>query len=1010
MSLRLIVGPPNSGRAGEVLRRLREALDREPILLAPTPDDAAQLERELCAEGDPVLGATVTTFGWLFDDLAAELGVVLGPRLAGAERLALARAAGERAGLLALARSASRPGFAPAMLDLIDELEAGLVDPATLAAHAARLDGGEVELAAVHGAYVELRRAAGRSDAGQTADEVLAALARDRAPLRGRALFLYGFDDLTRAQLELVATAAAGAVEVTIAVNYDDRAALAARAGLVGALREEIGADEEVALAHEAGHTSSAVLAHLDRSLFEIAAERIEPDDGLVLLECAGERGEAEAIAREAARLIAAGVDPSEIAVAVRRPAARGPLIARALAEAGVPAALEAPVPVAATGVGRSVIALCRAASDSGTPADLLAHLRSDPGFPPGPADWLERAIARGDVSGVEDACAGWSTPPVHLARLRRASGPAARLRALARSAREIAEGPYRDRAPLADGHPPAGAPPTAPMRPLELRAAAAIADLAGELAAVGELPGCAPPDLDDAIGAIEGATVPAWRGAADGRVRILGPYRLRAGRARFLFCASLQEDEFPAAGPPDPLLGEERRAALGIAALRRGDPAEEERYLFHTCVSRPTERLYLSWRSSDEDGGALARSPFIDDVLDLLAPGVERQITRAIGPEQVFASAAEASTERGLARALARRGRDARAELARLGVEDAAAERVAAMLARVPDPRWMPGPLVNPAVLADLDGRPATSANSLERWLECPYRWFVDHELAPVRLEPESDPLWVGAVVHDALERLYREAPGADSIPRPGDVGRWKRRFAELLAAEAGAAGAGRDAALARARAQVESFLESEAEADTELRPRADLLEWEFGFEGEDDPGPLRRGGLVLRGRVDRVDVAPDSRAAVVRDYKTGSSVVGAGSFRERGTLQIQLYMTAVRDLLGLEPIAGLYQPLGATDPDRRRPRGLAARGDARLAGLDLAWRSKDICETDDLEEHLAAALDRAEQGAGEVRAGRIARRPLGGRCPEHCTFQPICRLERALGVPAEEGAEEES
>jgi DNA-binding CsgD family transcriptional regulator len=458
MSLRLIVGPPNSGRAGEVLRRLREALDREPILLAPTPDDAAQLERELCAEGDPVLGATVTTFGWLFDDLAAELGVVLGPRLAGAERLALARAAGERAGLLALARSASRPGFAPAMLDLIDELEAGLVDPATLAAHAARLDGGEVEreLAAVHGAYVELRRAAGRSDAGQTADEVLAALARDRAPLRGRALFLYGFDDLTRAQLELVASAAAGAVEVTIAVNYDDRAALAARAGLVGALREEIGADEEVALAHEAGHTSSAVLAHLDRSLFEIAAERIEPDDGLVLLECAGERGEAEAIAREAARLIAAGVDPSEIAVAVRRPAARGPLIARALAEAGVPAALEAPVPVAATGVGRSVIALCRAASDSGTPADLLAHLRSDPGFPPGPADWLERAIARGDVSGVEDACAGWSTPPVHLARLRRASGPAARLRALARSAREIAEGPHRDRAPLADGDPPA--------------------------------------------------------------------------------------------------------------------------------------------------------------------------------------------------------------------------------------------------------------------------------------------------------------------------------------------------------------------------------------------------------------------------------------------------------------------------------------------------------------------------------------------------------------------------
>jgi RecB family exonuclease len=1013
MSLRLIVGPPNSGRAGEVLRRVRDGLDGEPVLLAPTPDDAAQLERDLCADGDPVLGVTVTTFGWLFEDLAGELAIEVGPRLAGAERLALVRAAVARASLAALTRSAARPGFAPAMIDLIDELEAGLVDPVTLGEHAAALDGAAVEreLAAIYRAYVELRAAARRSDSGQLADAVLAGLAREPAALRGRHLFLYGFDDLTGAQLELVASWA-GAAAVTVAVNYDDRAALAARAAMVSALREEVGADEETALAYEPGYTSSALLAHLDRWLFEAGAAPVEPDDGLAMIECAGERGEAEAIALEAARLIAAGADPGEIAVAVRGPAASGPLIAQALSECGVPAALEAPIPVAATGVGRSVIALCRAASPSGIAADLLAHLRSDPGFPAGPADWLERAIARGEVDGVDDAYSGWATPPVHLSRLRAAAGPAARLRALARSAREIAEGPHRDRAPLAEREAPAGDAPSAPMRPLELRAAAAIADLAAELAAVGELPGCAPPDLEEAIGAIEGATVPAWRGPADGRVRILSPYRLRAGRARFLFCASLQEDEFPSAGPIDPLLGEERRAALGIAALRRGDAAAEERYLFHTCVSRPTERLYLTWRSSDEDGGALARSPFVDDVLDLLAPGAEARLGRTVGPDRVVPGPAEAPTERALARALVADRADPRAELGRLGVGGDPAERVLAMVASVPDPTALPGPLTDRAVLDDLAERGETSANSLESWLGCPYRWFVDHELRPVRLVPESDPLWVGAIVHDALERLYREAPGEEGIPRPGDVGRWRRRFGELLSELAGGAGGRpeRVAALARARAQVEAFLEAEAATETELRPRPDLLEWQFGFEGEGDPRPLRRGDLVLRGRVDRIDVAADGRGAVVRDYKTGSNVVGAGSFADRGTLQIQLYMTAVRDLLGLDVIAGLYQPLGATNPDRRRPRGLARGGDERLAGLELAWRSKDVCETDDLEEHLAGAIERAEEAAGEMRAGLIGRRPLGGRCPEYCTFQPICRLERALGVPTENGTEEES
>jgi hypothetical protein len=38
---------------------------------------------------------------------------------------------------------------------------------------------------------------------------------------------------------------------------------------------------------------------------------------------------------------------------------------------------------------------------------------------------------------------------------------------------------------------------------------------------------------------------------------------------------------------------------------------------------------------------------------------------------------------------------------------------------------------------------------------------------------------------------------------------------------------------------------------------------------------------------------------------------------------------------------------------------------------------------------------------------AGDIGRRPLGGSCPDYCTFQPICRLERALGAEAEEDSE---
>jgi ATP-dependent helicase/nuclease subunit B len=1005
MPLRLIVGPHNSGRAGEVLRRLREGLERDPVLVVPTGDDAAWFERELCAGGRPTLGVSIRTFGWLFDDVAAALALEAGPALTAPQRLALLRAAISTTELRRLRRSARRPGFAPALDSLIEELQAALVTPAELAERARELEDGahEAELAELYRAYVELRERSGRTDRGGLAAATLAALRAAPDGWGERPVLLYGFDDLTVAQRELIELLARSA-EVTVALNYADRRSLAARATLVSELRER-GGELEAELDPDADHTPHRSLRHLDRGLFEPGAGAVEPDEGLVLMECAGERGEAEAIGLEIARLLRDGADPGEIAVVVRHPSGSGQVLADVLSGYGIPVALEAQAPVDRTGVGRALVALCRAAGPDGSAEDLLAHLRADPTVEPRLADGVEKRIRRGEARSADEAVASWSRPPRHLARLRRTRG-AVRLQALAAIAREIAEGAHRERAPLAAS---GAATSTAGMlHPLELRAAVAAAELCEELAALGELPGCPEPGLEEAVEALEGAAVPTWRGPTDGRVRILSPYRLRAGRARYLFCAGLQDGEFPAPSPPDPLLGDDRRGRLGFAALSRRDQADEERYLFAACVSRPTERLYLSWRSCDDEGAALARSPFIDEVLDLIAPTppeAERRLTRSRGLEQVVPAPGQAPSERELARSLAALGEaaDPARALAAVGVEEPAAGRVLAALAAIPDPEALPGPLRVPIVLEALGERSVLSANQLESWLECPYRWFVEHELQPVRLEPESDPLWLGGVVHAALANLYGEAPGEEAIPRPGDVGRWRRRFAELLDEAVGEARLGpeRVAALARAREQVERFLEEEAASETLLRPRADLLERGFGMDDEDDPGGLELGEFTLRGRIDRIDLAPDG-AAVVRDYKTGAQVIEAAKFAEKGSLQIQLYMRVAEKVLELDVIGGLYQPLGATRPGARRPRGLVLKDDERLAGLELV-RGGDHCDPGDFTKHLNRAEEQALASGRELRAGAIDRRPLGGTCPRYCTFQPICRLERAIGLPRE-------
>jgi RecB family exonuclease len=599
---------------------------------------------------------------------------------------------------------------------------------------------------------------------------------------------------------------------------------------------------------------------------------------------------------------------------------------------------------------------------------------------------------------------AEWDHPPRHLGRIRGAASARERLMALARSARELAERPHRERAPLASAT--AGDSDGVPFSAFELRAGVAAAELVSELAAIGDLPGCEPADLPDAVAALESASVPAWRGPASGRVRILSPYRARAARVKALFVASLQDGEFPSSGSADPLLSEERRRELGHSDLRRADPADQERYLFFACVSRPTDRLYLSWQNCDEDGGALARSPFADEVLDLLSP--EPPI-RSRGPERAVPAPDEATSARMLARALAVAGweGDRDGALARLEVGEGWSDRVRRLFSDIPDPRALPGPLKVAAVLDELGSREVFSANSLEGWVECPYRWFVDHELAPQRLEPEADPLWLGGIVHRALELLYREAPGEDSIPRPADVGRWKRRFAELLDAEAESRTTlnhSQRAALDRLRVQVEAFLDTEAESESPFRPS--VLELGFGpmdAEGEEDElrDALAIGDVTLRGRIDRIDVAPDGQSAIVRDYKTGKNVPTAAELADRGKLQIQLYMRVAQRVMGLDPVAGLYQPLGASATGKRKARGLALRGDERLDGVDIV--SNDRRDADELEAALDAAEETAAAATRGMRQGLIDRQPIGGQCPKYCTFQPICRLERALGAVGE-------
>jgi hypothetical protein len=268
--------------------------------------------------------------------------------------------------------------------------------------------------------------------------------------------------------------------------------------------------------------------------------------------------------------------------------------------------------------------------------------------------------------------------------------------------------------------------------------------------------------------------------------------------------------------------------------------------------------------------------------------------------------------------------------------------------------------------------------------------RWLIERELQPERLEPDPDPLVRGAYMHSVIEQVLRRLGGPvtpDSLARALEIlDAVMDEQPHLIAQGSGAAV--RAAATRAVAADLRRYLALEARDGLDWPPYG--LELRFGFDDEpesDSLPPLELGEEVrVRGIVDRVDVDAQGHA-VVRDYKSGGTrpeYQGARWALDR-QLQVALYMLVARELLGLQPVAGFYQPLGGGD---LRPRGVFLEG----AGVGGSAVANDGRDQEELEELLEDARVRAVALAKRLQAGELD--PCPTTCSrDGCRYPGICR-----------------
>ena len=960
MGLTLVVGPAHAGKVRLLLDRFVAELERDPWLVVPNRADVERVERELVERCGGLLAGTVATFDGVFEHLA------------GADR-AGRRVLGETERAIVLRRVAERhpagqvrfAGYADALGRTLAELDGALLEPE---------DVGEplAELFESYRRELDLLQA---WDRGALRRRAIERLTGELDAWRASPVFAHGFEDLTGAEWRLLEALSARS-EVHVSLPYEPGRAVYASLGRTVDDLARLADGNVVELPPRSHDFLPPALAHIERELFAESPSRSPLDSSVRFLEGAGARGTLELVADEVLGLVRSGVAPEEIAVVCPSVESVRLALEAAFGSVGVPVAFEHRVALRTTPFGHALLALLRFAWLGGERPELYAHLRSPySGVARRDVDWIEgrlrgRGVLRGDRATAVTIELRDGRP---LPTLDVGLGEAPALDTV----RQLAD------AMLKHAH-GTTAPPLDDGSRLDLQAHDAVTRTLDELEALvatGLELGRA-----DLLSALERATVRRERAGAPGRVAVLDLLRARTRRFDTVFVLGLEQGTLPRRPRSEPFLDDDTRRALDDrreARLVRPDAASRDRFLFATVCSRPRRRLVLVRQAVGDEGSPREPSPFWESVRELFdADDVRRHTVRR--PLSALTRELEAApTERERLRSLAALGSRDRAGAAALARENGWSRRLERATTAF-DRRTR---LTHERALRLVGGRDAFSVSELERMASCSAAWFVERYLRPATIDKEIDRMMRGSILHAALQRFYQQlpsaVPGADRVtPENLEAAIPLMHECVAHAVETGlridAGDLDRRELEQGLRRDLEQLVRDEAASPSPLVPRH--VEVSFrSFELEP--------GVVVSGKIDRVDGDRMGARGIVIDYKSGAAA-SAAEIQERDLLQLPLYMLVLRDQLGMEPMGGVYVPVGGG----RRPRGILREQDDRIPGFSR----RDYLEPDEFDAVVDTARATAVGLAERIRAGDVKHDPQGGECPHWCDLWRICRKER--------------
>lgn len=1021
----LLTGRAGSGKSRRVLTRAAELLRarraEECLLFLPIQSQVDHVRGLLLREGIPGFR---DDFAHTFFTFCRSLGSDLPGQLLSEEgRDYLLGDLLRVETLPAFAAVRTYPGFRRLLGGALKELKDNGITPETYASQVldplrerGPSEPRHRDLGKAFAAYERLLAERGRIDQEDLALRALARLEKEPELLAGRELILAdGFHDFTPVQFRIVTLLARRIPESIFTLSFDpahpESPIFAVSAGTREALLR-LGFVEEVLGGNH--RTGDATLRHVEEHLFTEAAPRAQALDSIRITRASRQVEEVEAIARAILRLVREEKVPyRDIAVLYHDLSGVADLVEGVFQRFGVPGRLYQPRPLARQPLVRFLLDLGRILARGPDADTLIRWLRS--GYVTGlEISEVDRLDANLRKEGPPEDPAGWNSRcrELGLAGLQRVLATLAEAAGRVRGKHGIStlrrvwlEAFSTVALPLGEQGP----------RGREECAALEVFHRLLEEAGNRVTSGKGNPTLGVLLENVEEGAAEATFRIRDRRrevVNVINAYEARQWEVPYLFVAGVLERQFPPAPMEDLFFTDADRQRLEACGHRfpgRRRRQHEERFLFYNALTRARVRLHLSHHVTDARGNPTLPSFFLREVERLFTTeslseraDVRRSSAALPSPEEIVR---EEEIDRTICLGLEDRFPAERpspsvvlagALYQRRRADPGFRRRLAAALGE-PRPE-----LTDAGILRELATRETAFSNSaLNSLRQCPYLHFVEKWLGLEAFpERELTPLDSGNLLH-AVMKEWLEGKGAEEALSILD-----RRFEQAAAAKRRRFN--HLSELWRLRRAVQGLLRDEDRIRALRRFSPARFEASFGgTPGAEPPVRIQAGGREerLSGRIDRIDLSEDGKAALVVDYKYSRPEAvrkqwkaGAGG-ADLEDFQLAIYLLAVKEALGLEPAGAELVAL----KERLERRGILLRTYENHyvlpAELRKNWR---VLDEADFDRFLETARNAIGELLKEARSGRIETQPADlRRCgPQSCDAADICRFDRWVGT----------